>query len=68
MDDDGGGAGADDDNDRHHLQVLAVFPDTTSFYRGTISKQPVRKGGLVSEVSYNTIALARAFRVPYLSH
>lgn len=31
-------------------QVLAVFPDTTSFYRATISKQPVRKGGTVSEV------------------
>ncbi|CAM9397707.1 unnamed protein product, partial [Laminaria digitata] len=32
--------------------VLAVFPDTTSFYRGTISKQPVRKGGLVAEVGF----------------
>lgn len=31
-------------------QVLAVFPDTTSFYRGIISKQPARKGGTVSEV------------------
>ncbi|CAM9305393.1 unnamed protein product, partial [Ectocarpus sp. 12 AP-2014] len=30
--------------------VLAVFPDTTSFYRGTISKQPVRKAGLVAEL------------------
>lgn len=38
-------------------QVLAVFPDTTSFYRGTISKQPVRKGGLVSEVSLGGYSL-----------
>lgn len=34
----------------HAVQVLAVFPDTTSFYRATISKQPVRKGGMVGEV------------------
>lgn len=42
-------------------QVLAVFPDTTSFYRGTISKQPVRKGGLVSEVR-----LTRLSRVAFV--
>ncbi|CAN0285484.1 unnamed protein product, partial [Ascophyllum nodosum] len=30
--------------------VSAVFPDTTSFYRAMISKQPVRKGGIVSEL------------------
>lgn len=34
-------------------QVLAVFPDTTSFYRATVSKQPVRKAGVVGEVRFS---------------